>query len=183
MAPDPDERSADLANLVDSGHAAKVSWYVVVTKPREEVAAKANLERQGYTVFLPTISLKKRRRGRWSPVTEPLFPSYLFVALTFGNDDPAPIRSTVGCVGLVRFGQTYTPVPAELIASLKAAAATDGMAKAPFTSGDTVRLVSGPFAGLEAVYDMPKGEDRALVLLELLGKVQRLTVEINSLTK
>jgi transcriptional antiterminator RfaH len=43
--------------------------------------------------------------------------------------------------------------------------------------------VSGPFAGLEAVYDMPKGEDRAQVLLEVLGGVQRLNLEMDALSK
>ena len=158
-------------------------WYAVATKARDEAIAKANLERQDYQVFLPTISLKKRRRGRWMPVTEPLFPGYLFVSLVLGADDPAPIRSTVGCVGLVRFGQTYTPVPSELMARLKAAVGKDTAAPAPFQSGDTVRLMSGPFVGLEAIYDMAKGEDRAQVLLEVLGRVQRVTVELDTLQK
>jgi hypothetical protein len=36
---------------------------------------------------------------------------------------------------------------------------------------------------LEAIYDMAKGEDRAQVLLEVLGRVQRLTVELDTLEK
>ena len=159
------------------------AWYVVATKSRDEEIAKVNLERQGYLVFLPTISLKKRRRGHWTSVTEPLFPGYLFISLIFGDDDPAPIRSTVGCVGLVRFGQTYTPVPYELITRLEVAADTGSVTLAPFQSGDAVRLMSGPFVGLEAIYDMAKGSERAQVLLEVLGRVQRLIVETDSLSK
>ena len=173
----------DSANTDPASQVADAAWYVVATKSRDEKVAKFNLERQGYLVFLPTISLKKRRRGRWTPVTEPLFPGYLFVSLVFGDDDPAPIRSTVGCVGLVCFGQTYTPAPSELIARLKAAVGKDTAAPAPFQSGDSVRLMSGPFAGLEAIYNMAKGEDRAQVLLEVLGRVQRLTVELDTLKK
>ena len=173
----------DTANKDPARHAANAAWYVVATKSRDEEIAKFNLERQGYLVFLPTISLKKRRRGHWTPVTEPLFPGYLFISLIFGDDDPAPIRSTVGCVGLVRFGQTYTPVPSKLITTLKVAADTGSAAPAPFQSGDAVRLMSGPFVGLEAIYDMAKGEERAQVLLEMLGRVQRLTVETDSLSK
>ena len=158
-------------------------WYAVATKARAEAVAKGNLERQHYQVFLPTISLKKRRRGRWTPVTEPLFPGYLFVSLLLGADDPAPIRSTVGCIGLVRFGQTHTPVPSSLIAALQGT--SDGAVDAPlpFSKGDKVRLIAGPFAGLEGVFDMPRGEDRAEVLLELLGKVQRLTVNQDDLSQ
>lgn len=158
------------------------SWYAVATKARDEAVAKTNLERQGYRVFLPTISLKKRRGSRWVSVIEPLFPGYLFVSLVLGSDDPAPIRSTFGCIGLVRFGQAHTPVPSTLIAALQDT--PDGVAEAasPFNQGDKVRLVAGPFAGIEAIFDMPRGEDRALVLLELLGKVQRLTVNQDDLS-
>jgi transcriptional antiterminator RfaH len=158
-------------------------WYAVATKARDEAVAKANLERQDYQVFLPAISLKKRRRGRWTPVTEPLFPGYLFVSLLLGADDPAPIRSTVGCIGLVRFGQTYAPVPSGLIAALKSRPEGAIDAPLPFNHGDKVRLIAGPFAGIEAVFDMPRGEDRAQVLLELLGKVQRLTVNQDDLSQ
>jgi len=158
-------------------------WYAVATKARDEAVAKANLERQDYQVFLPTISLKKRYRGRWMPVTEPLFRGYLFVSLLLGADDPAPIRSTVGCIGLVRFGQTHTPVPSGLIAALQSASDGAFDAPLPFNQGDKVRLIAGPFAGLEAVFDMPRGEDRAQVLLELLGKVQRLTVNQDDLSQ
>ena len=158
-------------------------WYAVATKARDEAVAKANLERQDYQVFLPTISLKKRRRGRWMPVTEPLFPGYLFVSLVLGADDPAPIRSTLGCIGLVRFGQTHTPVPSSLIAAVQGTSEGALDKPLPFNQGDKVRVIAGPFAGIETVFDMPRGEDRAQVLLELLGKVQRLTVGLDDLSQ
>ena len=84
---------------------------------------------------------------------------------------------------MVRFGQTYTPVPYELITTLKVSADTGSVTLAPFQSGDAVRLMSGPFVGLEAIYDMAKGEDRGQVLLEVLGRVQRIIVETDSLSK
>jgi len=165
---------------VDQGH-ARVNWYVVATKTREEEKARVNLERQGYSVFLPKVSLKKRRKGHWQVVTESLFPGYLFVALELGEDDPAPIRSTVGCIGLVRFDHVYTPVPAELIESLQAIESDANDVEAPFKPGDKVRFVSGPFAGIEAVFDMARGGERAQVLLQLLGKQQRITVGIDEM--
>lgn len=169
--------------LVSERDSESPFWYVVATKARDEAVAKTNLERQGYKIFLPTISLKKRRRGRWMPVTEPLFPGYLFVFLALGSDDPAPIRSTPGCIGLVRFGQTHIPIPSALIAALQGAQESVTQALSPFREGDKVRLIAGPFAGVEAVFHTPRGEDRAHVLLEILGKVQRLTVSQNYLSK
>ena len=162
---------------------ARANWYVVATKTREEETARVNLERQGYSVFLPKLSLKKRRKGHWQVVTESLFPGYLFVALELGEDDPAPIRSTVGCIGLVRFAHVYTPVPGKLIQSLQAIESEANDVDAPFKPGDKVRFVSGPFAGIEAVFDMARGGDRAQVLIEMLGKVQRMAVKIDELAK
>ena len=162
---------------------ARANWYVVATKTREEEKARVNLERQGYSVLLPKLSLKKRRKGHWQVVTESLFPGYLFVALELGEDDPAPIRSTVGCIGLVRFAHAYTPVPGDFIESLQAIESETNDVEAPFKPGDKVRFVSGPFAGIEAVFDMARGGDRAQVLLQLLGKVQCITVGIDEMIK
>ena len=52
-----------------------------------------------------------------------------------------------------------------------------------FTAGETVRIEGGPFAGLTAVFDIPKGDDRAQVLLEMLGKVQQVLVDSDHLAK
>lgn len=159
------------------------SWYVVATKPRQEAVALLNLERQGYRVLLPKLELRKRRRGGWQVVAEPLFPGYLFVALAAGIDDTAPIRSTVGCVGLVRFGGRQVPVPDEFIMPLLTMGTSVPGEQELFKSGEQVRLESGPFAGLLAVFDLPRGEDRAEVLLEILGKARPLTVSVDDLSR
>ena len=67
-------------------------WFVVQTKPRQEQIALDNLSRQGYHSYLPRLCQQKRRRDQWHTVVEPLFPGYLFVQLTPGTDNTAPIR-------------------------------------------------------------------------------------------
>jgi transcriptional antiterminator RfaH len=161
---------------------ASPSWYVVATKSRQEAVAAQNLRWQGYGVFLPIINLKKRRRGHWVSETEPLFPGYVFLALQLGRDDPIPIRSTVGCIGLVRFGQAYTPMPADFMASLRAVEDLTAAPPSQFSAGDIVKIETGPFAGIEAVFDMAKGKDRAQVLVNILGKPQRLKVGVDGLS-
>ena len=49
-------------------------WYAVHARPRQEAVAELNLKRQGYRTYLPRILLRKRRRGKWARVVEPLFP-------------------------------------------------------------------------------------------------------------
>ena len=55
--------------------------------------------------------------------------------------------------------------------------------EALFNPGDTVHIQNGPFAGVEAVYQIANGEQRALVLIELLSKPCRLAVDTASLRK
>lgn len=157
-------------------------WYVVASKPRQEEIARENLDRQGYQTFLPRLSMNKRRRGGWATVIEPLFPGYLFVYLTLGEDDPAPVRSTVGCVGLVRSGKALVPVPDSIMAPLLKLGEAPQQRDAGFAPGDLVSLEDGPFVGLVAIFEMNRGADRARVLIELLGRQQRVEVGINQLS-
>lgn len=152
-------------------------WYAVATKPRREADARVNLARQGYDVCLPQITLRKRRRGQWALVTEAMFPGYLFVAMVLGVDDPAPIRSTIGCHGLVRNGSEAVPVPNAVMAPLLALGERAADPVQGFSFGEKVRLEAGPFAGLEAIFQMPKGADRAQVLIAILGQQRPVLVD------
>ena len=87
------------------------TWFLVATKPRAEAQAQLHLERQAYRVCAPKIEVKRRRRGVWQQVVEPLFPGYVFVQVVLGEQDIAPIRSTVGCLSIVHFGGCPSKVP------------------------------------------------------------------------
>ncbi len=54
------------------------AWYVVLTKPKQELRAQENLERQGGMVFLPMFASERIVRGKRVVRQEPLFPR-LFV--------------------------------------------------------------------------------------------------------
>jgi hypothetical protein len=79
-------------------------WFAVQSKPRQECTAKVQLERQGYTAYLPMMTVRKRKRAAWTTSIEALFPRYLFVHADVNQQSLAPVRSTVGVSGLVRFG-------------------------------------------------------------------------------
>ncbi len=160
-----------------------LKWYIVVTKSRCERIARENLELQGYKVILPRISIRRRHRGVWKNVHEPMFPGYLFVSLTLGEDDPAPIRSTVGCVGIVRFGLKLQAVPHNVISPFLEIGDTPVEYRESLDKGDKVLFEEGPFVGLEAICTMSSGSDRVEVLLSLLGREITVAAELNQLTK
>jgi transcriptional antiterminator RfaH len=161
-------------------------WYLVQTKPRQEHLAQENLERQGYSTYLPLIRNIRRRLGNRHYADEPFFPRYMFIRLNTLTDNWAPIRSTVGVVNLVRFGQWPTPVPDSLIQQIRERANPDtGLheIERQLNKGDKVRILDGPLVGFEGIFLASSGQDRVLVLLEIMGKQARLQVEIDTLER
>jgi transcriptional antiterminator RfaH len=155
-------------------------WLLAYTKPRQEALSEEHLRRQGYEVLSPQLRVQKLRRRKWTWVEEPLFPRYLFVGAT-DERSWAPVRSTVGVASLVRFGGQVAEVPAGLVEGLRNAAHETSLARPLFKQGQKVRIVTGDFATLEAVFDLAEGEGRATVLLDLLGRQTRVRVGVGEI--
>ena len=155
-------------------------WYAVCCKPRQEAVAEENLLRQGFHVYLPRIRMRQRRRGQWLDAVEVLFPRYIFIRIDPLRHSTATIRSTRGAVGLVRFGGQPAVVPDAVMDALRAREdAASGLHedKRPlFSAGEAIKLVDGPLAGMEGVFTQKDGDQRVIVLLELLGKANKVTV-------
>ena len=161
-------------------HKTTDRWYAVCCKPRQEAIAEVHLLRQSYHVYLPRICMRLRRRGHWIDAVEVLFPRYVFIRLDPQLRSTASVRSTRGVVGLVRFGGQPATVPDEVMdALLRREDAGSGLhqEKRPlFSTGETVKLVDGPLTGMEGAFAQQDGDKRVIVLLELMGKANRVTV-------
>lgn len=155
-------------------------WLLAYTKPRAELLAEEQLLRQGYEVLCPQIRVQKLRRRRWSWLEEPLFPRYVFVG---AHDEQAwaPVRSTLGVTSLVRFGGVFASVSEEIINALRAGADQPNRFRPTFVQGQKVRILAGEYAALEAVFDTAEGDERATVLLELLGRQSRVRVGVGEI--
>jgi len=155
-------------------------WYAVQTKPRQEAIAERHLQRQHFETYLPKVLLRKRRRAKWTKVVEPLFPRYLFIHVDPDESSLAPVRSTHGVAGLVRFGHSLKPVPESVIDYLRQTENPDTHQHHaedwPHRSGDTVEVLEGPFKGLTGVFQVATAEDRALLLIDLLGRQNSVAV-------
>jgi transcriptional antiterminator RfaH len=156
-------------------------WYLLQSKPSGELHAKLNLERQGYEVYFPRLQQANWVAGQFIERIGALFPRYLFVRLDAGRQSFAPLRSTVGAVGLVRFGTRFACVPDEVIRELRDRA--DGQTglhrlsrRTALVPGSAVHITAGPFGGLDAVFERKVGADRVVVLLTLLGHQARALV-------
>ncbi len=157
-------------------------WYVVFTKPSKEEVAEQQLQNQGYEAYLPRLTIQKRRRGKWQKVVEPLFPRYLFVNVDPDVKSVGPVRSTIGVIDFVRFGGEMKAISAEIVEGIRRQLGVlESEGGKALKAGDKVEITDGPFAGLQAIYSEPLGEKRAIILLDMLGKVNKVTVKKDDL--
>ncbi|WP_211828586.1 transcription termination/antitermination NusG family protein [Kistimonas asteriae] len=152
-------------------------WYLLRSKPRQEQRAVENLERQGFTAYCPMLEKKKAR-------VEPLFPGYVFLQHDAFEDNPdyGKVRSTRGVMTFVRFGDEFAKVPEELLEGVRHQ--EHSLRGSPaFEAGQVVGFTDGPFAEIQAIYLCDRGEERSVVLLNVLNREQRLVVRTENLRK
>lgn len=155
-------------------------WYLIYSKPRQETAAKLNLERQGYETYLPVVRQPRRRLGRRVAVVGPMFPRYLFIRLDSETDNWGPIRSTIGVSTLVKFGQRPAEAPAGLMEILRSREDENGIQVLPtddYRRGSRIRITDGGLTGYEGIFLARNSRDRIVVLLDIMGKHARTSVD------
>jgi transcriptional antiterminator RfaH len=162
-----------------------VSWLAVYTKPRQETQAAENLERQGFKVYLPRIRQRKRIKATYQWKVEALFPRYLFIKVAIGEQDIAPVRSTLAVVCIVSCGHQVMPVDESIINSLMRqedhamnARLSDDKG---YVLGDRVEILDGALAGLTGIFQMSSGAKRAELLVAMLGGQTRVLVQQDSI--
>lgn len=142
--------------------------------------AHEHLTRQGYVCLLPRVRRAFRTVGGMRERIECLFPSYLFLSADPEHESLAPVRSTRGAIGLVRFGGQPAQVPAEVIERIRAREDTeDGLVRlvAPeFVPGSRVCINEGPMSGIDGIFLGASGVDRVRLLLDLLGNMREVVL-------
>ncbi|MBB3191051.1 transcription/translation regulatory transformer protein RfaH [Halomonas cerina] len=161
-------------------------WYVIQCKGGESFRAAEHLGNQDYEIFHPVLQVQKKRRGKLTWIDEPLFPHYLFIRLDRLESNWRPIRSTRGVLRIVTFGLDLpVPVSDDLVETLRHHASDDDAASTNvyFRAGEVVEISEGPFKDLQAIFASHKGEERAIVLLNMLHKQQRLEMPVGQLRR
>ena len=106
--------------MVDSGNHFETAWYVAQLKPNAQGLAITNLQRQGFEVFHPVRRVTRRAGGAFRAALRPLFPGYLFVGADMAAPPLSRVNATRGVGRLVSFGAAPSPLPAQLVAGLRA---------------------------------------------------------------
>ena len=165
--------------------APRIAWFAVQSKPNASHIAARNLTRQGFGVFLPLERHTLTRGKSLVTSTRPYFSGYLFVSF---DPDAAPwraIRSTYGVSRLVSFGAGPMEVDPELIDAIIDACDEDGVVRPRLDArkGDALRIAEGPLAGLIGTLDAMAPQERAWLLLDVMGKSTRVCVPTSDLRR
>lgn len=161
-------------------------WYVLSIKPHKERSVFGYLKNEGIAAYNPVYRVDPvNPRSRKE---KPFFPGYMFVNIDLHEAGDNRLRWIPGTRGLVRFGGRPAVVPENLIAELRTNLLQFQEKRQTFQKlqkGDRVRIISGPFAGYEAIFDTHlSGKDRVQVLLAYLNNhAHRLRLKEGDLEK
>lgn len=153
------------------------AWFVVQCRPGQNERARLNLENQDFPCFDPHLQVERVRQGRRAVRSEPLFPGYVFVRLALSGDNWHTIRSTRGVRRMVHVAHQPARVPEEVIRELRERSRpSEEPDESVLRQGDQLRIKRGPFAELEGIFQRFDGDERVIVLLNMLNKQQELAL-------
>lgn len=141
-------------------------WAVLRSQPRREPLAAEAVNARGVETYVPRLPDRGRTRS-----AAPLFPGYLFAHVAPESDDLLRIRSAPGVSYVLPRAAAPTFLSETLIDAIREREATFSRA-APgedLHHGDRVKMRSGPFRLIEAIFDRKlSASGRVRILLNLV---------------
>ena len=165
----------------------KPEWYALRVKPHKEHTVYKLLRSRDVDVFLPLVNVIPVNPR--SAKVRPYFPGYMFVYADLKELGNNALSWIPGTHGLVNFGGDPTPVPKVLIEQLQQRLSeielAGGIALEGLEQGNRVRIISGPLAGYEGIFDIRlEGKDRVQILLAFMSNhLQRVKIDIHQIER
>jgi transcriptional antiterminator RfaH len=145
-------------------------WAVVQTISGQEDAVADRIERVGFKTLTPRARFRINGKMRIAAV----FPGYCFAEVEHRWYD---IRWCVGVLRLIMNGEKPAHLPEPEVEKIMREMGHNGLIKLPkaqpaptLIAGSPVRILTGNFQGLNAIYQGMSPKQRELVLLDLLGR-------------
>lgn len=161
-------------------------WYVVRAVSGQENKVKDYIEReisqQGLSdyveqVLVPTEKVVQIRNGKKINKEKVYFPGYIMVEANLSGEVPHIIRSINGVIGFLGEVKGGDPVPLRkaevnrMLGKVDELTVTVDSIAIPFTVGETVKVVDGPFNGFNGAIEKVNEEKRKLeVMVKIFGR-------------
>ncbi len=151
-------------------------WFVIQVAPRMERKVGSVLEYKGYEYFAPTYVARKKWSDRIKVLEEPLFPGYVFARRGMSGFGGL-LCSTPGVIRILSAGGRPIPVTdSELDAVRRITLHGRPMPIQHVHSGDKVKILDGPFAGIVGIVKQIRNRDCLVLSVQLIS--QSIYVEV-----
>ena len=147
-------------------------WYLIYTRPRHEKKIYAYLNEREVLSFLPTRKILRHWHDREKLVSEPLFPSYLFVYLDSIKGYYTGM-DTDGVLYFVRTGKEMARVSEDLINNIKLVtenAEQLEVSSERFLPGKQLMICKGALTGLFCEIVRVEKRQKLMVRVDLLNR-------------
>lgn len=150
-------------------------WWVARTRTRQEKALARSLKGKGISYFLPLVPRPQKSKGRMRTSIIPLFSGYLFFQADPGARQEALLSGHLAQTIPVS-DQNLLHAQLQAIAALCSREAT--LELTDFVpAGRRVRIIGGPFKGLEGIVRGRKNTGRIVLNVDAIG--QAVAVDLN----
>jgi transcription antitermination factor NusG len=145
-------------------------WLAAYTRSQHEAKVAEQLNGKGLESLLPTFEKFTRWSDRVRRSTAPLFPGYVFVHVSKGEQ--VLVLQTFGVVKLVSVAGRPVQLREEEVERLQACSAHPGVVEPhPFLRiGHRVRVKHGPFVGCEGILLEKQNGARLVITVEQIMK-------------
>lgn len=158
-----------------------LKWYAIYLRNRHEKTVDQRLKEKGFETYLPMIEEVRQYSDRRKKVLEPMFRGYLFVRTDLKNT--SPILQTEGVVRFIGTKTRPSPIPDREISWIRIIELKpiDIKREPSITTGERVRVNSGPLEGLEGIVISVRGGMRVVLLVESIGQALSVQVDPNAI--
>lgn len=159
----------------------KKEWYVVNTYAGHENRVKENLQRRVETMGLQDALFQivvaeeteiEYKNGKKVEKTFNLFPGYLFVEMLMTDEAWYVVRNTPGVTGFIgSSGGGAKPFPVadtEIEVILRRLGIKEKHIQINYAVGDRVKILAGPFTGVEGTVESLDNETHVATVLTIL---------------
>jgi len=145
-------------------------WYATYTCTHHEKRVVQQLDERHVENFLPLYRSIRRWKDRNKELQLALFPSYVFVRMDL--KDRLRVLQLPGVVSFVSFGGVPAPLLDNEIEGLRNGLTSDGRVEShPYLAqGRRVRIVDGPFGGVEGIVVRRKDKLRVVLSISLIQR-------------
>ncbi len=141
-------------------------WILAITQAGKERLATQNIRNQGFELYLP---MYREKSSKNIELARPLFPRYIFVKVL---QKWSSLTGTYGVSGLLMEGSAPKKVPDRVLTALQNREDSEGFVvieNKGIKAGDEVKISSGPLKDQIGIFQGMSSDERAMVLLKLLG--------------